>query len=304
MSDSLENNQTVPDTSQEWRVGQSGQRLKPGLYIVATPIGNLRDITLRALDILAAADTIYCEDTRVTQRLLSAYGIQKQLERCDDHTEQRRAEAVVTAIREGKIIVFVSDAGTPGISDPGVALAAACHAANVVVSPVPGPSAAIAAVSAAGITQTSQFLFLGFLPPKSGARRKVFHAHLATEAILVLYEAPQRVKEALEDIQAIMGERQIFIGRELTKLHETLYRGTPSDLMDSVTHSNFKGEVVMLILPSDENNTAWDDAKIDQELTKLMTDISLKEAVAKITALSGLPRKAVYARALGVGRGE
>ena len=268
------------------------------------PIGNLRDITLRALDILTLADVIYCEDTRVTQRLLSAYGLSKKLERCDDHTEQRRAAEILTAINEGKIIAFVSDAGTPGISDPGVALAAACHAAGVMVSPIPGPSAAVAALSAAGIMQTGNFMFMGFLPPKSGPRRKVFQEQQNTQATIVLYEAPQRVAEMLEDIQAIMGERQIVIGREITKLHERFYHGTPSSLADEVRKPNFKGEVVLLILPTSEAENSWSEDKIDQELQKLMVEISLKEAVAIVTAKSGLPRKTVYARALGLGRDE
>jgi 16S rRNA (cytidine1402-2'-O)-methyltransferase len=302
MSDSPDKNQTMTEPSQELRIGQSGQRVKPGLYIVATPIGNLRDITLRALDILSLADVVYCEDTRVTGRLLSAYGLSKKLERCDDHTEERRAAEIITAIREGKIIAYVSDAGTPGISDPGVNLAAACHAANVIVSPIPGASAAIAAISAAGISQSGHFLFLGFMPPKSGARRKVFHEHQTTQATLVFYEAPQRVAEMLEDIQAIMGSREIIIAREITKLHENFYRGTPDSLKDAVNHADFKGEVVILIPPVAETGNNWNDEKIDQELQKLLTDLSLKEAVAKITAQSGLPRKVVYARALGLAR--
>jgi len=268
------------------------------------PIGNLRDITLRALDILTVADVIYCEDTRVTSRLLSAYGLSKKLERCDDHTEQRRAAEIVAAINEGKIIAFVSDAGTPGISDPGVALAAACHEASAMVSPIPGPSAAIAAISAAGIVQTGNFLFMGFLAPKSGARRKIFLEQQNTQATIVLYEAPQRVAEMLEDIQAIMGERRIVIGREITKLHEQFYHGTPSTLAPEVIKPNFKGEVVLLILPATEAETGWSDEKIDQALMDLMKETSLKEAVAIVTAKSGLPRKTVYARALGLDRGE
>lgn len=280
--------------------GQSGQRVKPGLYIVATPIGNLRDITLRALDILFLADIVYCEDTRVAGRLLSAYSLSKKLERCDDYTEARRAAEIIAAIKEGKIIVYISDAGTPGISDPGTALAAACHAANVLVSPIPGPSAAIAAISAAGIEQTGHFLFLGFLPPKSGARRKVFQEQQNTQATLVLYDAPQRIAEMLEDVQAILGDREIIIAREITKLHEKFYRGTPSQLKESVSSDDFKGEVVVLIPPAQETENSWNDEKIDQELQKQLQTLSLKEAVAKVTAQSGLPRKTVYARALGL----
>lgn len=266
------------------------------------PIGNLRDITLRALDILTVADTVYCEDTRVTQRFLSAYGLSKKLERCDDHLEKSRAAEIVAAIRDGKIVAFVSDAGTPGISDPGVALASACHAAGVNVSPIPGPSAAIAALSVAGIVQTGHFLFLGFLPPKSGARRKVFQEQQNNSATIILYEAPQRVADMLEDIQAIMGNREIVIAREITKLHEKFYRGTPETLAAAVTQANFKGEVVILIPPAGETENSWDDTAIDAALRVLMADISLKEAVAIVTAKSGLPRKAVYARALGLGR--
>ena len=276
--------------------------MRPGLYIVAMPIGNLRDITLRALDILTLADVVYCEDTRVTQRFLSAYGLSKKLERCDDHTEQQRATGIIQAIQDGKIIAYVSDAGTPGISDPGVTLAAACQKAGVMVSPIPGPSAAIAALSAAGISQTGHFLFMGFLPPKSGARRKVFQEQQQTQATLVFYEAPQRVAELLEDVAAIMGQRPVIIAREITKLHETFYHGTPDELADAVKQSNFKGEVVILIPPADETETSWNDARIDDALRQLMTDTSLKEAVAIVTAKSGLPRKTVYARALGLDR--
>jgi 16S rRNA (cytidine1402-2'-O)-methyltransferase len=290
----------MTETSQELRIGQSGQRVRPGLYIVATPIGNLRDITLRALDILSLADAVYCEDTRVAGRLLSHFGLSKTLERCDDHTESRRAAEIIDAIKQGKIIVYLSDAGTPGISDPGTALAAACHKANVLVSPVPGPSAAIAAVSAAGIEQSGHFLFLGFVPPKSGARRKVFQEYQNLQAILVLYEAPQRVAEMLEDISAILGEREITIAREITKLHEKFYRGTPSELKDIVSTDDFKGEVVVLISPALEIENSWNEEKIDQALQQHLQNLSLKEAVAQVTALSGLPRKTIYARALGL----
>ena len=287
----------LPKQSVEY--GESGQRVSPGLYIVATPIGNLRDITLRALDILTLADTVYCEDTRVAGRLLSFYGLNKKLERCDDHTETRRSAQIIEAIKEGKIIAYLSDAGTPGISDPGSQLAAACHVANVPVSPIPGPSAAIAAMSAAGI-ENGHFIFLGFLPPKSGARRKVFQEYQNLQATIILYEAPQRVAEMLEDITAILGEREVIIAREITKLHEKFYRGTPVELMPAVTSDDFKGEVVVLIPPALETANSWTEEKIDQELQKLLQDLSLKEAVAKVTALSGLARKVVYARALGL----
>jgi len=292
----------MSDPSQDWSIGQSTQRLKPALYIVATPIGNLRDITLRALDVLQAADCIYCEDTRVTQRLLSVFGLHKKLERCDAHTEKRQTEDVIAAIRQGKIIVFVSDAGTPGISDPGTLLVKACHEAGVLVSPVPGASAAIAAVSVAGLNEEMPFTFLGFLPQKSGARRKILQHWQTLGSALVLYEAPQRVADVLEDVQAMWGSCDVLIARELTKLHENFYQGTPAELQTQIAHADFKGEVVMVLTPAAQAVNEWTDDKIDQALTALLPAMSLKEAVAQVTAQSGLSRKIVYARALGLER--
>lgn len=287
--------------TQEWRAGQSGQRLKPALYLVATPIGNLRDISMRALDVLHAADVVLCEDTRVAQKLLSVFGLHKKLERCDEHMEKRRIAETVEHIRAGKIFAFISDAGTPGISDPGAMLVAGCREAGVPVSPVPGASAVIAAVSVTGLEPMTPFTFLGFLPVKSGARRKVFQEWRDLSTALVLYEAPQRVGATLDDIAAILGQRHIMIARELTKLHETLYSGTPEELIRYVSEqANFKGEVVLVIHPS-ENGTEqalWDEVRVDMALTELLPAMSLKEAVANVTAQSGLPRKTVYARAL------
>lgn len=287
-------------SSQEWRAGQSGQRLKPGLYIVATPIGNLRDITMRALDILHAAETVYCEDTRVAQRLLSVFGIKANLERCDEHTEQRRISEVANAIRDGKIVAYISDAGTPGISDPGSVLVRACHDQGLHVSPVPGACAAIAAVSVAGLDVGTPVVFLGFLPQKSGARRKILTQWQPMGAALILYEAPQRVADVLQDIQAMMGEPTVMIARELTKLHETFYRGTPSELLPQIDNADFRGEVAMVLFPAATHETEWNDTRIDDELRNLMQSLSLKEAVAQVTALSGLSRKQVYARALAL----
>jgi 16S rRNA (cytidine1402-2'-O)-methyltransferase len=292
MADSLSKNQYDFSADEA-----SGQSLKPGLYVVATPIGNLRDITLRALDILKAAAVIYCEDTRVTQKLLSFYGIQARLERCDEHKEAAQAKHIVDHIQKKDIVALVSDAGTPGISDPGAKVIAACREAGVNVYPIPGASAGIAALSASGVE--GGFLFLGFLPLKSGARRKILLQYKNIDATVVLYEAPQRVADVLTDIEAILGERHVTIAREVTKLHETFYTGTPRELISAIGHKDFKGEVVMLI-SSGETASLWDDAKIDQELQKLLKKKPLKEAVADVTAQTGLPRKVVYARALAL----
>lgn len=259
---------------------------------------------MRALDVLHAADTVYCEDTRVAQKLLSVFGLHKKLERCDEHMEKRRVDAILDGISKGKIFAFISDAGTPGISDPGASLAKACHQAGALVSPVAGPSAAIAAVSVAGLESATPFTFLGFLPSKSGARRKVFQQWRDMPSALVLYEASQRVADCLEDAHAICGDRTVLVARELSKLHETLYHGAISDLMPHVTKSDFKGEVVIVIYPAtaDQQTVLWDETRIDATLTELMATMSNKEAVAQVTAQSGLSRKIVYARALALGK--
>lgn len=270
---------------------------------MATPIGNLRDITLRALDILDSADAVYCEDTRVTQRLFSVFGLSKRLERCDDHTEKRRVEEIVTAVRAGKIIAFVSDAGTPGISDPGAVLVNACREAGIEVYPVPGPSAAIATISVAGLDAATPFTFLGFLPVKSGARRKLLREWGMISSALLFYEAPQRVADTLDDIAAMLGQRRVLIAREITKLHEEFYVGTPDELQKNIAANIFKGEVALLIYPdAGHSRTDWNEDAIDEALRGLLDAMSLKEAVAQVTAQSGLSRKIVYARALALGR--
>ncbi len=269
---------------------------------MATPIGNLRDITLRALDVLSAAQAIYAEDTRVTSHLLATYGIKTTPIRCDAHTERAVADSIIQDVRAGKIVALVSDAGTPAISDPGAALVAACRDQNVAVFPIAGPCAAVAALSASGL-MTPSFLFLGFLPAKSAARRSVLNTHAGLDATLVLYESPGRVVDTLGDIAAVMGERTIVIARELSKRFETFYRGVASNLVRELSDGDaLRGEVVMLIEPGKGQQTKWDDAALDARLAELMKTLSLKEAVAKTAAESGLPRRDVYARALALGR--
>lgn len=291
------------NSRQEWQVGQSVQIMLPGLYVVATPIGNLRDITLRALDVLAAAERIYCEDTRVTKKLLDAYGLNAELRRCDAHTEADCVSDVVEMIRAGKIVALVSDAGTPGLSDPGAAVVRACHRQKLKVFPVPGAAAAIAAFSAIA-PENKVFVFQGFLPTKSAARRQKLQAWQGHEMTLALYEAPQRVADLLQDVQAVFGEVQIAIGRELTKRFESFYFGTPSELLVQIDHDDFKGEVVIMITLNAGTQNLWDDKKIDAALRIAMQTSSLKEAVAQVTARSGQPRKTVYARALVLDRDD
>ena len=278
-----------------------GQHIKPGLYVMATPLGNLRDITLRALDILEVADTVYCEDTRVTKRLAAVFGFRAALQRCDEHTQKKCIGQIIDDVRAGKIIVLVSDAGTPAISDPGAQVVAACWQAGITVYPVPGPNAVTAALSASGLLEDgSAFTFLGFLPPKSGARRAILKKWQDMPTVLVLYEAPQRVAALLEDIAATLGDCPVVIGRELTKLHERFYHGTPQSLHDAVRAEDFKGEIVVMVSPKPGQGMDWTPDRIRQALQKELGTVRLKEAVARVTARSGLPRKQIYAEALSL----
>lgn len=281
---------------------QSPQILIPALYVVATPLGNLRDITLRALDVLKASDMVFAEDTRVVQKLLQAYGIDKKLVRCDAYQEAERAQQVIEHAKQGKKIVFVSDAGTPAISDPGAGLVARCVEAGITVIPIPGACAVTTALSVSGIEQTS-FLFLGFLPTGSAARRSTLQEHAQISSTLVLYESARRVHELLEDINVVLGARPIVIARELTKKFETIYRGTAATLKPIALQPDFKGEVVVMIdHVSGDDPLGLSEADILQQLNNHMRTHSLKEAVAVVTAQTGLPRKTIYALALQVTR--
>jgi len=217
------------------------------VYLVATPIGNLEDITLRALRTLRECDLIACEDTRHTRKLLSRYEIQKPLISCHEHNEHERAREIVERVQSGQAVAIVSDAGLPGISDPGYRVVQAAIAAGVRVIPIPGPSAVDTAVVASGLP-TDSFLYLGFLPAKSGQRITALEALAGQKPTLVIYEAPHRLLRTLEDAQSALGDRQAVVARELTKTHEEFLRGTLSE-----THANLaaresvKGEIVLLI---------------------------------------------------------
>ncbi|HEX7946460.1 MAG TPA: 16S rRNA (cytidine(1402)-2'-O)-methyltransferase, partial [Phenylobacterium sp.] len=198
--------------------------LAPGLYVVATPIGNLRDITLRALDVLAACDMVLAEDTRVTGKLLHAFGISAKLERHDEHAAERARPKALAALAAGRRVALVSDAGTPLISDPGYRLVREAAAAGHAVFPIPGASALLAGLSAAGLP-TDRFLFVGFPPPKSAARRTFLAEFAGVRATLVFFEGGSRLADSLADMAAVLGDREAVVCRELTKLYETFYRG-------------------------------------------------------------------------------
>ena len=230
---------------------RSGQPLAPGLYLVATPIGNLEDITLRALRILRSVDRIACEDTRQTQKLLNHFGIATPTISYHMHNEGPRSEELLADLKQGARIAVVSDAGTPGIADPGGQIAAAAIAAAIAVFPIPGANAAVSALIASGLS-TERFTFHGFLPAKAGQRRSTLEALSRDGATHIFYETPHRILEALADIAAIFGpEEKIVIARELTKLHEEFLRGGAATLRNKLAaRPSIRGEMVLLLAPS------------------------------------------------------
>lgn len=269
---------------------------EPGLHIVATPIGNLSDITLRALATLAHADIVYCEDTRHSRRLFEHFGLHPRLAAYHEHTTAEVRGEILTALGADKIVALISDAGTPLISDPGFKLVREAIAAGYSVTTEPGPSAAITALTLAGLP-TDRFLFLGFLPPKSGARRHEILAIKDVRASLVIYESPQRLVAMLGDLATCLGNRPAAVARELTKLYEEIKRGTLSELAAQFAEGETpKGEIVIIVGPPGDE--VRDEVDLDAALTNALAHASLKEAVAQVTAELGFSRRAVYARAL------
>ncbi|WP_309606854.1 16S rRNA (cytidine(1402)-2'-O)-methyltransferase [Phenylobacterium sp.] len=271
--------------------------LAPGLYVVATPIGNLRDITLRALDVLSAADLVLAEDTRVAGKLLQAYGLSARLERYDEHAAERGGAKALAALAQGKRVALVSDAGTPLVSDPGYRIVREAAAAGHPVFPIPGPSALLAGLSAAGLP-TYRFLFAGFPPPKSAARRS-FLADLAPiRATLVFFEGGSRLAASLADMAAVLGAREAVVCRELTKLYETLYRGPLAVLAADPRLEAPKGEIVILVGPGAAAVASAGD--IDTALADALLRLRPAEAAAEVAAALGLSRRDVYRRAMAM----
>jgi 16S rRNA (cytidine1402-2'-O)-methyltransferase len=275
-------------------LGRAAPRLAPGLHVVATPIGNLRDITIRALDALAAADTVLAEDTRVTQRLLKHYGIRAKLRRFDAHASDAARATLVAELMAGAALALVSDAGTPLLSDPGAELVRECLAAGVPVTALPGSSALLTALASSGVA-ADRFFFEGFLPPKSGDRRRRIRVLADVPGALVFYEAPHRVEEMLADLLAVLGDRPAATARELTKLHETVRQGTLAALLEDVRIMPPRGEYVVIVGAPDVAAAALD---IDALLRAAMDGMSVKDAAAVVAAEAGLPKREVYARAL------
>ena len=273
--------------------------LASGLYVVATPIGNLRDITLRALDVLAAADLVLAEDTRVAAKLLSAYGLPKKvLERYDEHGAERARPKALAALAEGRRVALISDAGTPLVSDPGFKLVREAAAEGYPVIPIPGASALLAGLSAAGLP-TDRFLFAGFPPPKSAARRAFLEDLAPLRATLVFFEGGSRLAASLADMAAVLGpEREAVVARELTKLYETLYRGPLSVLAADPRLDDPKGEIVILVGPGREAEASAAD--VDTALADALQRLRPAEAAAEVAKALGLSRRDVYQRAMAM----
>ncbi|MDD5181475.1 MAG: 16S rRNA (cytidine(1402)-2'-O)-methyltransferase [Gallionellaceae bacterium] len=277
------------------------QNLECALYVVATPIGNLRDISLRALDVLTSAGVIAAEDTRNTAHLLTHYGIAaNRLLALHQHNERGAAEKIIALLAQGQPVALVSDAGTPAVSDPGALLVEAVRAAGHRVIPIPGANAALAALSAAGLP-APHFLFYGFLPNKSAARCRALQDLAALSCVLVFYEAPHRILECVADLQAVFGgERQIVLAREITKLFESIHRCTLAEAMDwlNADANHQRGEFVLLVSGAAEKEGL--DAEVERVLALLLKDLPLKQAVQLAVQITGAGKNELYQRALEI----
>jgi 16S rRNA (cytidine1402-2'-O)-methyltransferase len=270
--------------------------LSPGLYLTATPIGNASDITLRALNVLRNCDCIVAEDTRVTSRLLALYGISRPLLVYNDHNAASMRAKLLERLQQGQRLALVSDAGTPLVSDPGHKLVRAAREQGLPVFPVPGASAALAALTASGLP-SDRFFFVGFLPPKSGERRTALSALIAVPGTLILFESAPRLADSLKDMAGILGPREAAIARELTKLHEEVRRGTLEELAVHYAASPTKGEIVVLAAPPLPEDRP-DSAQIDALLAEALPFMPVKAAASLIAQATGSSRREVYLRAL------
>jgi 16S rRNA (cytidine1402-2'-O)-methyltransferase len=273
----------------------------PGLYLVATPIGNLGDITLRALETLAGVDVIACEDTRITRRLTERYAIKAELKPYHEHNAAMVRPKILARLAQGEAIALVSDAGTPLISDPGFKLVREVCASGNRVFALPGPSSVLAALSVAALP-TDRFFFEGFLPSKETARRARLSELSKLDATLVLFESGNRVQDAIADLAAIMGEREAAICRELTKMHEDITRAPLSELAHNASQLETRGEFVLVIGPPAEQTQTMTADALDDVLRSSLQGASVRDAVAHAVEISGRPRREVYARALELAR--
>ncbi|KJC61880.1 16S rRNA methyltransferase [Bradyrhizobium sp. LTSPM299] len=295
---------TTPPADRTFSVaGQvlTAPKATPGLHLVATPIGNLGDITLRALETLAGVDVIACEDTRITRRLTERYAITAELKPYHEHNAAQARPKILERLAQGASVALVSDAGTPLISDPGFKLVREVCAAGHQVIALPGPSSVLTALSVAALP-TDRFFFEGFLPSREHARRARLTELARIDATLVMFESGNRVQDSLRDLAAIMGTRDAAICRELTKLHEEVQRAPVAELAANADALETRGEFVLVVGPPADDAGMMGEAALDDLLRASLVHGSVKDAVAHAVELSGRPRREVYARALEIAK--
>jgi 16S rRNA (cytidine1402-2'-O)-methyltransferase len=292
---------TRPRLYAPFGVSMEAGKVPPGLHLVATPIGNLGDVTLRALETLAGADVIACEDTRVTRKLAGRYGITTPLTAYHEHNAAQARPKLLSRLAEGQSVALVSDAGTPLISDPGYKLVRAAREAGYQITALPGASAVLAALTVSGLP-TDRFFFEGFLPPKQAARQKRIAALANIQATLVLFESGSRMASTLADLAATLGPRAAAICRELTKLHEEVrYENLDVLARQYANGAETRGEFVVLVAPPAEEQRADD---IDALLKRALLRVSVKDAVGEVAVATGRPRREIYQRALALTEGN
>lgn len=270
--------------------------LRAGLYLVATPIGNMRDITLRALDVLKAVDVVACEDTRVSGKLFAALGMKKKLMPYHDHNADAQRPVIMDKIRAGETVALISDAGMPLISDPGYKLVRECQVAGLYVTSCPGANAPLMAMQLSGLP-TDNFSFLGFLPQKSKARQDALMQWKNVSTTLVIFESAARLEASCADILAALGDRPMALTRELTKMFEDVWHGRVSDILARLKKDGTpKGEIVLVVGAGEAEEKSAQD--IDALLIHAMAHMSVKEAVASVVGATGLPKKQIYDRAI------
>ncbi|NVN98918.1 MAG: 16S rRNA (cytidine(1402)-2'-O)-methyltransferase [Geobacteraceae bacterium] len=268
------------------------------LYIVATPIGNLEDMTFRAVRTLKEVDLIAAEDTRHSRKLLNHYGIATRMTPYHDHNEQLKTDYLIERLMAGENVAIITDAGTPCIADPGYRVAKAASGHGIRIVPIPGASAITTALSASGLP-SDRFIFEGFLPPKQGKRKSRLLELKIDTRVIILYEAPHRLIATLTDINEIFGDCETLVVRELTKMHEEFRRGTPAELLEQYAKQPVKGEIVILISPAEERqDTPQHD--IELMIKSLLEDHSLKDTVTRVSAETERPRTEIYAIALAI----
>jgi 16S rRNA (cytidine1402-2'-O)-methyltransferase len=297
-----QDNKGQPKAAGYKRVDQPAPKtsaIKPGFYLVATPIGNLRDITFRALDILSSVDLIICEDTRVTGKLMGAYGFKKKMQVYNDHSTDQQREKLIEAVSDGQSVAVLSDAGTPLVSDPGYKLVRAAIEKKLYVTSIPGPNAALPALQLSGLP-TDQFSFLGFLPPKTIARQSALQKWENVPGTLILYETGPRLLDSLQDIRKVLGNREAAVMRELTKMYEEAKRGKLSDLIVHYTEKGQpKGEIVITVGQPVAEIVSGES--IEKQLKQALQKMSVRDAAEMVAQATGKPKKTIYTLALKLG---